>query len=227
MKLNMQRINFYTKDNVRIEALFNRVNPEVLKTVVMLHMMPAMKESWLPLMTVLHTQNINSLALDLRGHGKSLVQNNQLIDYQNFTDSDHQNSIFDLEAAIQWLMETEKIDAKNIYLAGASFGANLVLWYGSRHPEIHKIALLSPGLNYRGLMSLPLIRQLKPTQEIMIMAGNEDQNNFESLGEIGKTLAENTRSKCHLEILPSDAHGTNLFNFDPKLMTLIVEWFAK
>ncbi len=68
--------------------------------------------------------------------------------------------LLDVEAAIDWLQAQPEIDRKHIALIGESFGANIALRYATINEDIAAIVLFSPGINYRGVRTDDMIRQL-------------------------------------------------------------------
>lgn len=208
----MERITFQTEDDVEIVGNYWEGNEEA---VLLLHMMPSTKESWNTFAEKLHDEGFTVLAIDLRGHGEST--NNGVLNYKVFTDSEHQDSIADVEAAVTYLQE---YGAKNISLAGASIGANLALWYQAEHPEVKKTILLSPGTNYRGILTEPFAQALTENQEVYFVAASGD-------GEaeaMAKQIQSYVSGSTHIKIYESSAHGTDLFKEDDTLMDTLMVW---
>ena len=65
---DMEHITLTTKDGMEIHGLYREVN-QSQKAVLLLHMMPATKESWDGFATALQEKGITTLAIDERGHG--------------------------------------------------------------------------------------------------------------------------------------------------------------
>lgn len=207
--------------------LFEVKNPGGL--VLMIPMMPAVKESWNELAEKLREQGFESLAIDLRGHGESSGGPDG---YLNFSDQEHQAGILDLSAAADFLirgMPERFVKQKKITLIGASIGANLVLQYLSEHLKIKKAVLLSAGLNYRGIETLPLAKKLKKGQEIFFISARDDSraggNNAEQNQKIYDLIPDYAAKK--IKIYETGGHGTNLFKSHPELFDLIIEFIQK
>ena len=112
-------------------------------------MMPEVRRSWIPLSTELNKVGVATLAIDLRGHGESVeiqkVGGAKLkLDYEKFSDAEHQASRLDVDAAMNFLKSKGFLE-ENIVLAGASIGANLTLDAMYRYHKISRGVLLSPG----------------------------------------------------------------------------------
>ncbi len=187
--------------------------------VLLLPMMPADRTSWRALAGKLQENKFDVLAIDLRGHGESTDGPNG---YRTFSDSEHQQSLFDLESAIEVLRAkgTEKL-----HLGGASIGANLALQYAAQHPEVESVMLLSPGLDYHGIHGDIYIDKLKSTQAVLLAASDNDVYSFTSV----KALYDRSSHlpKRELKLLTDAGHGTNMFEKYPPFIDEVVEWLKK
>jgi pimeloyl-ACP methyl ester carboxylesterase len=216
----MEKVSFKTEDDVTIVGNFYPCNSP--DAIILLHMMPATKESWEEFTSVAQ-EYWNLLAIDLRGHGESIKVNGEMLEYQHFSDGVHQKSIRDIKAADKFLDDKE---LKTFALVGASIGANLALWYQTENSEIQKSVLLSPGFNYRGIEAEPLIGKLSENQGIYLVGGREDtRKGGHSAGETAQKLYKiSNQDKKEYEILNTSMHGTDMFSYDPNLVGRIVKW---
>lgn len=178
-------------------------------------MMPATKESWNEFAAKLSRKGYSVLAIDLRGHGES--NEGGKLDFRKFSDAEHQLSKQDVEAGAEFL---RKNGVSELYLSGASIGANLALGYQANHPEVKKSILLSPGTNYRGIQTIPYAKQLKGDQMVFIVGGNEDNDSEAMINKI----AEDIEGEKIVRILDGSAHGTNLI--DAELMDELAGWIG-
>lgn len=122
-----------------------------------------------------------------------------------------QASIHDLEAAARFLQDTAGAAADKLYFIGASIGANLSLQYLSQHPEITKAVLLSAGLNYRGVMTEPLVQQLRlPNQQLLLISARDDGDNAAMNERLAAAIPAGVPKQ--LFILESGGHGTDLLH---------------
>lgn len=204
------KINLTTSDNVKIAADFYKAEqPE--GWLILIHMMPSTKESWREFAEAVQKQGYESLAIDLRGHGDSLLMRTEIkLDYRRFSDEEHQKSILDLKAAVDYLVKNRKATPEKIAFIGASIGANLVLQFINKNPEFKKAVLLSPGLDYRGIKTLPLIREIKNDQSILFATSKDDGNNAEENRQLYD--AAPAKINKHLIVYEGGGHGTNMFN---------------
>lgn len=225
--MKSEKFTLHTTDGVNIAANF--YNPQnAMHAVLLLHMMPATKESFEPLAQALASAGIASLAIDLRGHGKSTKKQKvgntsaENLNYQNFSDADHQASRLDTDSALNFLKK-RKIDEKNISFVGASIGANLSLDALMRYSDTKSAVLLSPGLDYRGVKTEPSMKGISSTQKVWLISAKGDSYSADSCETLNKLNPQNSQ----LTIFDGSDHGTNLFNSQPELTKDIVAFLQQ
>ena len=184
------------------------------KFFVLVHMMPATKESWKEFAELAKAKGHVSIAIDLRGHGQSEGGPDG---YKNFSDAEHQASIKDVEAAVKFVLD-KGAKPEKITLAGASIGANLVLQYLAEHPEIKKAVLFSPGLDYRGIKGDDLMKKLSEGQRVWLVAADDDNNGLNSqwVRELYDLVPNNVERRG--VTFKVGGHGTDIFKTIPELM---------
>jgi len=197
--------------------------PGSQRAVLLLHQMPADRSSWQVFQDKLAARGLTSLAIDLRGHGESTVQNGRTIDYRKFSDVEHQASAVDVTSALHWLT-TRGFPAGRVALVGASIGANLVLQAATKEAQIPAVVLLSPGENYRGVLTYSAAAELKPAQALWAAGSQgDDQESYDA----AKHIVELAPSKTKIfKPYTAAGHGTFLFQNDPKLMDELADWLA-
>ncbi|MFA6520804.1 MAG: alpha/beta fold hydrolase [Candidatus Gracilibacteria bacterium] len=222
-----EKFTLHTTDSVNIAASF--YNPQnATRAVLLLHMMPATKESFEPLARAIAAAGIASLAIDLRGHGGSTEKqkvgktSGEKLDYKKFTDADHQTSRLDVDAAINFLKKRE-FEEKNISFVGASIGANLALESLMRYGETSHAVLLSPGLDYHSIKTELPIKELSPTQKVWLVAAKGDAYSADSCTKLHEINSKNSQ----LTIFEGEGHGTNLFHSQPELVQNIVNFLTQ
>ncbi|PJA47168.1 hypothetical protein CO172_02935, partial [Candidatus Uhrbacteria bacterium CG_4_9_14_3_um_filter_36_7] len=132
-------IKFTTSDKIEIFGIYEKVDSEL--NALLLHMMPATKESWQPFMQKLAENDISSLAIDERGHGESTMRDT--IFYKNFIDEEQQAKIYDVKGGLDFL-KIRGATFDQLFVIGASIGANLSIEILKYHPDIKKSVALSP-----------------------------------------------------------------------------------
>ena len=212
----MEKITFKTKDGVTITGSYFKSLKKQAPVFLLLHMMPATKESWNEFAYIIQRNEYAALAIDLRGHGQSTDMNGIRLDYKEFKDEEHRNSMNDIVSAMEFLAGQNGIDMSRIAIAGASIGANLALWQASIDKNVRLIMLLSPGLNYRGIMTDELAPRFKGP--VYILASEGDNKSADSSRKLAGIFPGETK----LEILKGDLHGTNMFNLE--IMNDLLKW---
>lgn len=218
--MNCDKIELKTIDGETIAGLYYPTQSP-RGGIVFAHMMPATKESWNELAGRLAQLGFSGFAIDLRGHGES---SGGPRGYQHFGDAEHQKSILDVDAAAKFLF-SKGITESQLALVGASIGANLSLKYLVDHREIKTAVLLSAGLNYRGLETVPLARALMSDQRVLLVAARNDGNNARENEELVAEIPEGVEKK--IELFERGGHGTDLLDTQPRLAEQIIDFIAK
>lgn len=224
----MEKITLTTLDTVALSGLYyypGKLEGAPKCAVICLHMMPAAKESWIPLAELLSVQGFGVLAIDLRGHGKSTGGPDG---YKSFTDAEHGASREDVEAAIAYVKDQ---GFNEITIVGASIGANLALVALAEHEEIKTAVLLSPGLNYYGIETLSIVERMDlehiSNKRILFATSEDDErksgNNAAMTQQLYLTLPDTMQKK--IIVYHVAGHGTDMFGKEkPDLLQEIVDW---
>lgn len=222
----MEKVFFKTSDNKQITADYFRVDKSKYQEpngwLVLAHMMPATKESWNALAKTFQDLGYESLAVDLRGHGESEGGPDGFL---NFPDSEHQKSIYDLEAAVEFL-RVQGAKTEKISFIGASIGANLSLQYIANPPaggqEFSAAVLLSPGFNYRGIKTEPMVKKLKSGQKVFFISSVDDGVNSVEVSQLFSEAPQGVKKE--IKIYEFGGHGTDILKNQPELETLIINF---
>lgn len=213
-----EKITLITSDKVRISGNHFQV-PIPSPGISLFHMMPATKESFSNFTKKLNANKIGVLAIDLRGHGESAGGN-----FLSFTDQQHQASIEDVRTAIHF---QEKEGHSPLFVCGASIGANLSLQIIAEDHRVKKAILLSPGLNYGGLETLPLAQKVATDKEIYIVAAEDDGRKLGTCAEQGQKIYSLLNCKKKIKIFKTGGHGTDILEAHPELMEELIKWLKK
>jgi len=214
-----QKVSFITKDGVTIVANYYP-NKSAKFAGILIHQRPKTKESFDDLAKFLQSEGYALLAIDLRGHGESTQSIKGKIDYNKFSEEEEKESIIDLESASNFL-EKEGYSKDKQFLIGASIGANLSFQFLSENSEVKAIVLLSPGLNYRGVI-LENFKKEGLGDKIFVVSALDDEPAYVA----GRTLKSWYPDLTYLE-LQSGGHGTNLLKVYPDLKTKILTWLRE
>jgi pimeloyl-ACP methyl ester carboxylesterase len=210
-------VNLITSDETQIAGTY--MPGSLPFGAVMLHMMPADKSSYDDLAQRLSQVGFHTLAIDLRGHGESAGG-----EYQNFSDEQHQKSIFDVMAAMDYL-KRQNPDMK-IGLVGASIGSSLALQYAAANPTAF-LVLLSPGLNYRGIETGRLAVAVPESLPIYFVSALDDPREEGDAAQTETLYNACASQKKQIQILRQGGHGTDIINSNPELAGQLVQWMKE
>ncbi len=212
-----QKIFFNTSDGVVIVGNLYQAGSE--RFAIYLHMMPSTKEGWDALATKLASeQQVTGLAIDERGHGESTM--NGTLNYQTFTEEQQQAKILDVEAAFGYL-KTLGATEENTVVIGGSIGANLAIWFMTRHPQMKKAIALSPGLLYRGVSTDDKIIHLHDGQRVLLVASDDDSHGaYEGV----QKLHELNPSQTEMILFSGVGHAETMLEKQADLTERIITW---
>ncbi|MEM5777851.1 MAG: alpha/beta fold hydrolase [Candidatus Aenigmatarchaeota archaeon] len=213
------KVNFKTDDGFIIYGNFYEPENTNGKALILLHMLRTEKSYWHDFAEKLKQKGYTVLAIDLRGHGESVFKNNKKITWQDFNENDFRNMVLDVKAAKLFLIE-KGFDERKIGLIGASIGANTALNYAAMDEEIRVVAVLSPGLNYRGVTTEEAIKIYDRT--IFIAASKED----EPAASSSQKLYELAVGQKLLKMYENAGHGTWMFG-KTNLEEELISWLEK
>ncbi|MEO0281956.1 MAG: alpha/beta fold hydrolase [candidate division WOR-3 bacterium] len=210
------QVSFTTDDGVLIYGNFKEPEQKNGKAIILLHMLRTDKSHWKDFSDKLNEKNYTTIAIDLRGHGQSIKKNNVDYRWQSFSENDFNKMVLDVKAAKIFLLE-RGYDPNKIALIGASIGANIALNYASTDEEIRVVALLSPGLDYRGVKTEKSMQDFDGY--VFIASSKEDEPSYSScikLKDIGN-------SKKTVIFYENAGHGTWMFE-KTDLSEKLLDW---
>lgn len=222
-----QPVQLETPDHITLQAVYYPAR-DAKASVLLLHMLGKDKSDWKDFAAALRANGYEALAVDLRGHGESAKQKDQIFSWKKFEPSDFKMMTEDVSTAYQWLKQ--KNGSKPVFIVGASLGANLAIVLASQNPEIAGAALLSPGLDYRGIQIARYTAQYVG-RPLFMTAARDDEYSWVSAHYL-MDLAK-TDDKTLKDYPPGAGHGTQIFKFKPAeknetaLQDLLLEWLGK
>lgn len=208
-------VTFRTSDGCSIQAVF-LAPAKGSHILVNTHGLGSNRSEWGPLQAAAAERGYGYLSLDLRGHGGSKACGGRPANYRKFTRSDWAAASRDIEAAALWLREKGYAPGRMVF-CGASIGANLSLKAaaeGTVRPA--GLILLSPGLDYAGVQSLPYIRT-----GMLIAAAPTDQYAWQS----SLRLRDAAREKQYICDFSDggSGHGSGMFR-KPGFIRALLDW---
>lgn len=214
-----EEVTLRTADGVRIVGTYyppDRPGPR--PSVVLLHMLDHARGDWDESARGLSGEGYAVLAIDLRGHGEST---RGVGSWRSFTEEGFQAMVEDVAAAHEYLRRAPQADSDRLAVIGASIGANVALLYGSREPSVKTLALLSPGLDYRGVRTREAMSLYGP-RPVLIAASREDSYSAQSSAALDALASGRHR----LVLFDQAGHGTLMFEKAPRLESMLLDWLA-
>lgn len=164
----------------------------------------------------------STLAIDLRGHGRSEgPPPDKRRRYDQF--DDYHSMMFDVTAAADFIHSTLYPKPYTLAIVGSSIGANLALGYAADHFEARAVVALSPGIDYRGLRGDDYLYQYH--RPLAIITAKDDH----TYGEVQKLLKVPGLDKAKLwyQEFETGGHGRDLLRNHPDLLPQLCDWLEK
>lgn len=206
-------IALHTSDGLTLAASLYEAPHPPAPAVVLVHMLTRTRADWAGLADELQQAGFLVLVPDLRGHGDSAGSYDPAGDLSVLQR--------DVQAALGLLKDRSDVSAGRIGIAGASLGANLAVLAAAADGGVRSVALLSPGLDYRGVKCETAMRKYGERPALLVAASNDAYalRSVKVLATIG--------GPRELLTLEGAGHGTTMLGRDPDLTGRLVEWFKK
>jgi pimeloyl-ACP methyl ester carboxylesterase len=104
---------------------------------------------------------------------------------------------------------------------GASIGANTAINFAAKEPEVAGVLLLSPGLDYRGVETIPAAEQYGD-RPIFYAVSAEDLSSAQATRHLARITPNST-----LEDLEAAGHGTQMLQSNDNLLSSILSWLNR
>ena len=198
-----------TADGLPIQAtLLTPLTSGADPGVILLHMLGDDRTVWgeVGLTADLVAAGYAVLVMDMRGHGETGGAQDWALA------ADDLGRAWDAFAAL------ETVDAARTAVVGASIGANMALRLGADRADVGAVALLSPGLDYRGVTTEDQLVAYGG-RPLLLVASEDDRYSADSV----RALAE-VAGGATVQLYENAGHGTNMFAATPELSVLIISW---
>ena len=208
-------VTLHTTDGVAIAGTVVLPSRRPAPAVILLHMLARSRDDWQAVAARLADAGIAAMAIDLRGHGASGTA-------EAAPSQDLGPALLDVQAARAFLKSRPDIATDRIGMAGASIGANLAVLAAASDTSVRSLALLSAGLDYRGLRIDAAMKNYGD-RPALIVASQEDPYAVRS----AKQLAAAGSGLRDLRLLTGAGHGTAMLVGQPDLIGALVDWFKR
>jgi pimeloyl-ACP methyl ester carboxylesterase len=179
-------------------------------TIILLHMNGGDRSDWASFAEQLAQNGYAAMTVDMRGHGDT------------GDSKDWDKTAEDLSLVWAHLAGREDVDAERIAAAGASIGANMSVVLAVNEPSLKTMILLSAGEDYFGVTTDDRIQEYGD-RPVLFVASQEDT----AAADSSRDLHELAKGTVELIMYNGAGHGTNMFNKQPELADMMLEWFDR
>lgn len=210
--------------------------------VVLIHQVNRTRKTWDDVARQLAAAGINTLTLDMRGHGESGGT-----PYGKLTDAEldkmWRGNPDDVETALRYLLSQPGVDRDLIGLGGAGLlGVDNAVEVARHHTaEVKCLVLLSGETFHDGL---EFLRKASQLPELFVVADSDEYPpTVEAMELLYVTASSPSKKFVHYSatheapwlwyepfdigrVPATGSHGTDLFENHPELPSMIVDWFV-
>lgn len=182
--------------------------------VVLVHMNGRNRQDWSAMADKLARSGVGVVTLDLRKHGGNVPAGTSA----EPVPQDYLDMVKDVRAAVTFI---EGKGAQKVMLVGAEIGANLAINVATEDPKVVAVAMLSPGLDYKGIIAADAVTRYG-NRPVLIIVSNEDAYAAKS----SLVLDGYAKGEHMLHILENAGKGTKMFNREPALEGYLTGWIS-
>lgn len=227
-KVIKKDIQVQTKDNRIIKATLSYVKIDKVKqypTVVLIHSLGYSSENWGNLTNNLNNAGFAVIAVDLRGHGKSIYDGSlHRKPWIYFTPKTYLKLPSDVEAVLnQAQKDSKKVSLNNLAIVGADIGANTaVLVAKDLKYKPKTLVLISPTTSFKGLY-IPIAMTQLGQVPILTMVSDKDKYSLQEQ----KSLSKFAQGGYYARNYPQGGMGMLMIKTNPTMTTDITKWILK
>lgn len=223
------RIEFLSEDKQTIVAdlyLPLKLKKNIrLPLVVFIHDLAENKKIWQSYARELVEKGYSVLAIDIRGHGESILnKKKQKFYWRSFKEENWKLAKYDVTNAIKTLAKDyPQANTEKMVMIGSSLGACVAVNASEdlKHP-LKSLILISPYTTYKGIETrVPLVNY--GDHPILIIVSKTDVTSYKAAIE----LIKYSQGKHELVLVKNAGHGTFMLKFEPKLKDIIYNWIKK
>jgi pimeloyl-ACP methyl ester carboxylesterase len=191
---------------------------------VFLHQLSSNRGEWAPFVDALRGK-YHLLAIDMRGHGESTTSDQGALDWQEFAQADWEAVIGDLAAATQFL-SGKGVALAGTVIVGSSIGSTAALRFAGEHPDLAGVVLLSPGLKYKGVETVPAARRFGKPKLVVYSSDAEDAaRGLEQAWKQAENLPQ--PQPVTMRQVPGKAHGVKMLADDAGIVDAVTAFVER
>jgi len=213
-------VELKTRDGWTLSATFHGTGDPASPACILLHDLGHDRGDWTKVTGAIRDAGFAVLTPDLRGHGRSTIRRGEEHRWTEFAGTDFRAMTQDVQAAVDFLREAEEGGERRIFLIGAGYGGNLALAFGGESASIAGCALLSPGLELRGLSLIGALRGYRSGPVLIACGGRHDRLGSEAVEKVGRLH----RADLQTLTLSGGHKGAALVGEDDKGKSRLLDW---
>lgn len=223
-----KEIEVTTKDSYILKATLTYMKIDGVQkypTVLLLHSLGYSSENWGNLIANLNSAGFAVIAMDLRGHGKSVYNSNlQRKTWVYFKPKAYLKYPSDVVAVLnQAQKQSKKVSLNNLAIVGADIGANTAVLAAKSLPKKPKaLVLISPSLTFKGLY-LPVAMTEIGTVPVLTMASQQDGYSLDQ----EKKLSKFAQGSYFVKNYPKGGMGMMMLQSNPIMSIEITKWLMR
>lgn len=228
-KVIKKDVEFQTKDLRVLKASVSYVKIDGLKkypTVVLLHSLGYSSKDWGNLIQELNNAGYAVIAVDFRGHGKSIYnssfQKRSWVYFKPKTYLKFPNDVLQILKQVQTTVKV--VSLENMAIIGADIGANTAVLVAKQLPQKQKpktLVLISPTLSFKGLY-IPLA-MTDIQMPILSMVSKKDAYCIQEQ----KKMSKFAQGGFYAQNYPQGGMGMLMLKSNPSMSQDIVKWIIK
>lgn len=204
----------------------DRAKPGTPPLVVLLHQTGESSEVWGGYIDDLIQSGFAAFTLDLRGFGLSTfdLKTQRVRPKNTYFVGERLKLPDDVAFLVDKAIKThhDKFDTTRIAVIGAGLGANTGILYAFKEPRVKYIAMISPGLDFDGLRTVPVLREYGD-RPVFLAYGDKDVYSKGSVDLISDLVPR----VLDIQEYPSMFSGNRLFNASFELRTKVLNDIKK
>lgn len=228
IKTIKKEIEVQTKDARVIKATLSYVKIEGLKkypTVALIHSLGYSSTDWGDLITKLNNAGYAVIAIDLRGHGKSVLDASfHKKTWAYFTPKTYLKFPNDVVAILNATQKQSKlVSLDNMAIVGADIGANTAVLVAKQLPKKPKtLVLISPTTSFKGLY-IPIAIAEMGYIPILSMVSQKDRYCLQEQ----QSLSKFSQGGFYAQNYPNGGMGMMMLKVNPTMSVDITKWIIK
>lgn len=228
-KVIKKDIEVQTKDARILKASLSYIKIDGVKkypTVLLLHSLGYSSSDWGNLINDLNNAGYAVIAMDLRGHGKSVYNSNfQKRSWVYFQPKTYKKFPNDVIAILKQAQVSSKlVSLDNMAIVGADIGANTAVLVAKQLPSKQKpktLVLISPTTSFKGLY-IPLT-MTDLNMPMLSMVSNKDKYCLQEQ----RKLAKFAQGGFYAQNYPQGGMGMLMIKSNPSMAQDITKWIIK